>query len=513
MLAFPDYNISWLAWVGLVPLLVALYGRGAAYSFFISIICGIIFLTGLYSWIFDAPGFTILHHAISMIYLSPYLGLFGLAYSVITRRRGITFALLSAPFIWVCLEYLRSNLDFLALPFPILAHSQHQHLYIIQFVSITGAYGLSFLIVLANSALSAAILTIWSRLGRRTPSADRSPSSRFAISMILATLVLVAMTLYYGHAAVSTPLGGKTLKVSVLQGNIDRKRKADPRKYADFIMQKYAELTIRAAMDRPDLIVWPEAATPGLVLKNSSLLNQMVALVRRVNTHLLIGSSEYPKISDKTLKRKDVGNTALFFSPEGKVLGQYLKIRLIPFAEYVPHKDLIPWPRFILPENKSGFEIPGKEYTLFDLNGTKFGVVICSEGAFPDLFRKFVVKGADFMLNITNEGWFGQTALSQKVAASVFRAIEHRISLARATNTGISCFIDPYGRVIARIEKNGRDKLVDGYLTREIPLFGKRTVYTRHGEVLVLLSMFIAGLIVLLSLIRAKRQAYQSHLF
>jgi len=324
--------------------------------------------------------------------------------------------------------------------------------------------------------------------------------------LVLLTATLLAVVLFYGHSVLPQgPMSGKSIVVSVVQGNIDREKKGDARKHATFIMQKYAELSERASLDRPELIVWPEAATPGLVLKNLHILNQMVTITRRANTHFLIGSSEYPKFTTEKLDPGKIGNTALFFSPEGKTLGQYLKIRLIPFAEYIPYLGVVPWPEFIVPENKKIPEVPGREYTLFDLHGTKFGAVICSECAFPDLFRRFVNKGAAFMVNITNEGWFGETALHQKVAASVFRAVENRVCLARATNTGISCFIDPYGRITGRVQKDGRDTVVEGYLTRPVYLCHERTFYTRHGDLFAYLCLLVSAVMIGVSLWGEKR--------
>jgi apolipoprotein N-acyltransferase len=505
LLAFPTFDLGWLAWLGLVPLFVAISGRSAKSAFFLSYLCGIVFLSGVYRWILEAPGYNLYHHAILAIYLGPYFGLFGGIVNLISRRLGATWSHLAMPFVWVAMEFARSNLSFLALPFPILAHSQYPYLKVIQITSLTGTYGLGFLIVLFNSALAALILRSIYRSVTHG-GASGSPSRRGTFRLVLLTVTLLTVVLFYGHLVLPQgPMSGKSLAVSVVQGNIDREKKADPRKHATFIMQKYAELTERVSVDRPELIVWPEAATPGLVLKNIDLLNQMVMIARRANTYFLIGSSEYPKFTTEKLDPGKIGNTALFFSPNGRVLGQYLKIRLIPFAEYVPYQGIIPWPRFIVPESKRSFEVPGREYTLFDLNGTKFGAIICSECAFPDLFRRFVKKGAAFMVNITNEGWFGETALYQKVAASVFRAVENRVFLVRATNTGISCFIDPYGRITGRVQNDGRDTLVEGYLTRPVYLSEERTFYTRHGDLFAYLCLLVSAVMTGLSLWRVNR--------
>jgi len=283
--------------------------------------------------------------------------------------------------------------------------------------------------------------------------------------------------------------------------------KANPKKHAKFIVQKYADLTKQAAQDQPTLIVWPEAATPGLLLKNLRLLDKTMTLIREVNAHFIVGSSENPKfIKGSSLKPENIGNTALFFSPKGKFLGQYLKIHLVPFGEYIPFEGTVPWPHFIVPEEKKTYEIPGKEFTLFRLEGAKFGVLICWEIVFPELFRQFVKNGADFMLNITNEGWFGETAAPYQLAAvSVFRAVENRISLARAANTGVSCFIDPYGRTTGRVQNGNKDIFVEGYLTQEIRLTQEKTLYTQYGDIFVYVCLILTAVIIALSLFRTKR--------
>ena len=170
----------------------------------------------------------------------------------------------------------------------------------------------------------------------------------------------------------------------------------------------------------------------------------------------------------------------------------------MPFGEYIPLEGKIEWPSFILPRGKKYYEIPGKEYTLFNLKEAKFGVVICWEHVFPDLFRTFVKNGADFMLNITNEGWFGDTAAPhQMLAISVFRAVENRCAIARAANTGISCFIDPHGRITGRVQDNQKkDTFVDGYLTQPVYLSEERTFYARRGDLFAYLCLLVSAVMI-----------------
>jgi len=500
--------VGLLAWVGLVPLMVAISGRSSGLGFLLSYICGIIFFAGVFTWIFDVAGYKIWHHAVLGVFFGLYFGFFGWAFNFISKRLGIIYGYFAAPFFWVCLEYLRSNLSFMALPLPLLAHSQYQFPVIIQIASLTGAYGISFLVVSVNAALSAMFFASVRSTGinaKKRPTHSLL-SKRGKIAIMLSTASVVAFVLLYGKLNLSEPHTGKMIKVSVVQGNIDRQKKLNPRRHKKFIMQRYADLTKKASKDGAALIVWPEAATPGFVLKKLPLMKKTVSLIRETKTHFIIGSSEYPKFIKERFDPKKYGNTAIFFSPEGKVLGQYLKIKLTPFGEFIPYDEIIPWPKFIVPEGKKSFELPGEDHTIFELNGAKFGVIICWESHFPGLFRAFVKKGANFMLNITNEGWFGEAGLYQKMVTSVFRAVENRVSIARAANTGVSCFIDPYGRITGRVQNNGKDILVEGYLTQNIPLSHERTFYTSYGDVFVYLSIIMMGLIIVLSIFRSKKR-------
>ena len=503
---FPRHDVSWLVWVGLVPLLMAISGRSARAGFFSSYVCGVVFFTGVFSWTFAIPGYTLVHQAILAFYASFYFAFFGLVFTYIAKSSGALYAHLAAPFIWVGFEYMRSNFGFLALPWPLLAHSQYQHPLIIQFAAITGAYGVSFLIVLVNSTIAAMLLPFIFRQAQKGLAGYLIMSNNSRTALAGLATILVALALLYGSVALSEPLSGKKIKLSVLQGNIDKGQKGDRLKHNRYILQKYSELTRQASRDKPELIVWPEAATPGFILKSMAAFRKIASIVREVKIPFLIGSSEFSKFSKDPAIYGKSGNTAIFISPEGKVLGQYLKIRLLPFAEYLPYEDTFEWPDFIIPQKNRNWEVPGKEFTLFNLDGARFGTIICWENAFPDLFRQFVKNGANFMLNITNEGWFGETAAPyQFLAMCVFRSVENRISMARAANTGISCFIDPYGRITGRVWNNNKDIFVDGYLTGEIHLSEQKTFYTNYGNIFVYIALTISALFIVLSFFKTKK--------
>ena len=462
-----------------------------------------IFFALVFRWAFDVPGYIFLHHSILFVYLGLYFGLFGLLFSLLCKRSGVTIAFLAAPFIWVSLEYVRSNMGFMGFPYAWLGYTQHDHPIVIQIAAVAGAYGVSFLLAMVNSGVAALVLTISYRLKTLYPPPDRPIWNR-GLTLVGGTAAfLLILTMCYGIMVVSKPITGKKLRVSVVQGNIEQAKKWDPRQAA-FIMETYVELSRKALKDQPDLILWPETATPGFVLKDIALLQQTTQLIREINTYFLIGSSEYPKFQNSPLQFGEFGNTALFFSPDGRVVGQYLKIHLLPFGEYLPYAETVPWSWVDVP--KVNPTIPGKEFTIFQCPTFRFAAPICWENLFPELPRKFVKRGAQFLANITNEAWFDRGfGPRHYVISSVFRAVENRVYVVRCANTGISCFIDPYGRITGRVQKDGRDTLVEGYLTQPVYLSEERTFYTKHGDLFAYLCLLVSVVMIGVSLWGVKR--------
>ncbi len=483
-------------WVGLVPLMLACMKGRAGRGFWLSYVCGILFFCCVFNWSFEIPGYSIWHQIFLALYLGLYFAVFGWVFSFLSNRFTVFSACLAAPSLWVCLEYMRCNASILSLPWPFLSHSQYMNLPVIQIAKLTGAYGVSYAIVAVNAALAGVLFHV--TLSRGNPNGCSGTASTNRSHLLMGgTVSIVACMLLYGHWELNRPLPDKKVRLSVLQGNVSQAIKKHPRKNADVIMQTYSELTQQAGRERPDLIVWPEASTPGLVLKNMGLLTQLVNLIRSQQTHFVIGSSEYPKFNHSGDSLGRAGNTALFLSPRGKVLGQYLKIILLPFGEYIPYENTIAWPRFLINTQRS-WDLPGHDIVLFDLDGVPFGVIICWENAFPGLVRQFVDRGARFMINITNEGWFGETeAPYQFLAMSVFRAVENGVALVRAANTGVSCFIGPTGNIEGRVRAQGKDIYIDGHLTRSVTITDEPTFYTRFGDLFVFGSMVVVGMMLI----------------
>jgi len=320
---------------------------------------------------------------------------------------------------------------------------------------------------------------------------------RGVIAVVGTAVVLTGLTLGYGQMTVSRPIAGKEVKVAVVQGNIEQSKKWDL-KYAAFIMNTYTNLSREVSKKQPALIIWPETATPGSISRRQKLYRQVSRIATETGAHLLLGSSQHQKFRKKNSKKFKFFNSAFLIPPEERAKKQrYDKIRLLPFGEYLPLKGTIPWSWIKVPD--VGSYTPGKVYTIFEVPAFRFGVTICWESTFPDLVREFVKKGAQVIVNMTNEAWFGKTAAPyQFLSATVFRAVENRVYVVRSANTGISCFIDPFGRIVDRVkDAQGRDIFVRGVLTGSVIPSDSKTLYTRYGDLLVWLSFICSGVFLL----------------
>jgi apolipoprotein N-acyltransferase len=297
-------------------------------------------------------------------------------------------------------------------------------------------------------------------------------------------LVLVLLSHLYGFIGGTSENIGKKYKIALIQGNIDQYKKWDL-KYAFEIIDTYSKLTLEAAKSNPSLIIWPETATPGAVTANPWISDEIGRLVSNTNIPLLFGTGQHRKFGKKDGVRPKTKylNSAFLINPSKKDQQHYDKMRLFPFGEYLPYEQIIPW--HLIKIHDSGNYIPGSEFTVFRLPDFRFGVTICWEAYFPELFREFVKRGAQVMVNMTNEGHFGKScAQYQLLACAVFRAVENKIYLARCANTGVSCIIDPYGRVVTRvIDKNGDDSFVRGFATGFVVPRDEKTFYTMYGDV------------------------------
>jgi len=390
--SFPPLDFSFLAWISLVPILTALTFARYLQSFLMAFVTGTV-LFGIHGWWLNVvPGFPLVAFFAIVFYCAIYFGLFGLCLCIIVRRSRWPKVLV-APILWVSIEYIRSNLSFLALPWVLLGYSQHNTISIIQIASTTSVYGVSFLVVLVNTAVAEGFLWVLNRL--RDKEIPR-PSPRVVLSSIVGALVTLSIVHLWGEHQVRT-LGSNAKEIitaSLIQGNIPQNEKWDPR-YRGKIMERYHGLTLQASQEIPELIIWPETATPGYLRKDPQIYVWVRDLVRKTGIPLLLGSGSHAKIKRKGRKIYRLVNNAFLMDSKGRIVSTYTKMRLLPFGEYLPLEGRFPWPKWLVP--KHGIFIPGAFPTVFEIPEGRFGVVICWEGLFPDLFREFVKKGCDFM--------------------------------------------------------------------------------------------------------------------
>jgi apolipoprotein N-acyltransferase len=354
-------------------------------------------------------------------------------------------------------------------PWGLSGYSQHSMLVVIQVAELAGVYGVSFLLAAAASALAGVIALGFGRcwLG------------------LAAAALLVAACLGWGMAAlraeesrIASAAGGP--RVAVIQPSVEQSLKWDPARHAEHLAG-YERLTRQAARAAPTLIVWPETAATIFLRGDPALLARFTALSREVKAPLLVGSVDRKETTRRWL------NTAFLLTEQG-ITARYDKIHLVPFGEYVPLSGLIgfvrSWAEFI-----SDFDA-GERFTVFPLPGNGFGTVICYEVIFPELFRGFVTGGADFMVNITNDAWFGTTSGPwQHLGMLPFRAVEHRVAIARSANTGVSAFVNSAGRITQMLPLLER-----GVLAERIVARGPATLYTRYGDWLAYASLALTAL-------------------
>jgi apolipoprotein N-acyltransferase len=466
--AFPSLDWEPLAWVGLVPLLLAAEGLRPRAAFALGWLGGLVFYLGTVYWV----AYTITRHtavpmpaAIAILLLMAgvlacYTGGF-LAGVRWMERRDLPALWLAAP-LWVTLEWLRGWF-FIGFPWAALGHSQYRYHDLAQLAEVTGVYGISALLVFFNVVV-AAVLRASGRAGRR----------RLVPALVALTGLVFALPLAgrWRAAALARQEPAGRLRVAVVQGNIEQDHKWDPA-YQGATLDRYAELTAAAAAAEPDLVVWPETATPFLFQEPGPLRESVLDLAVRHRVHLLFGSVAVRQAADGGIEEL---NRAYLVSPEGREIGTYDKIQLVPFGEYVPYERVLFFVDRIV--HAVGRIVPGIVPTVFRLPAARFGVLICYEDVFPALTRRFAAGGADFLVNVTNDGWYGRTsAPHQHLAQATFRAIENRAPLVRAANTGISAVIDPDGRI------RWRSQLFQpAWHADEITWPGVRTFYARFGD-------------------------------
>lgn len=495
ILAFPNFELSFLAWAALAPIFFVIKESSPAKAFIFASITGVIFYAGTLYWLAHV---TKLGYFVLTIYLSVFFGVFGLSSSIFFRRfenSRLSFLLsVILPSIWVMLEFLRGWL-FTGFPWVILGCAQYKNPLIIQIADITGAYGVSFLIVMVNFVLFSWLSVLIKK--------EYKKSLLFESAALFA---LLAVSVGYGYLSLKKEDVCPGLKLVVAQGGIEQFKKWDPA-YKDYILDTYEALTREAARTGADLIVWPETAIPTFINEYDTM-DRLITLMKETGIPLFSGAVTYGRNGGEDY----FFNSAVLFSIDGVIKQQYDKIHLVPFGEYIPFESSLPFLRTAI-DREIGNYAKGEDFTIFEITKDgmppiRYAALICFEDIFPDMARRFAAKGASFLINITNDAWFGESSEQlQHAQASVFRAVENRVSVVRAANNGFSCYITPKGIIEDFIyDKSAGSIYEKGAKSFSIVTEKRRSFYTFYGDVFVyicigfiFLGLFASG--------RFRRQA------
>ena len=478
VLSFPDFDLWWLAWIALVPLLVAVTltpkaGRG----FLLGWLWGVIFFYGTCRWL----TYPMIHYAhigaplayllilLPIIFVALFPALFCAALARVVSRFGPA-ALFVAPFLWVSIElgrYAVTGLGWNALGYalafhPLLIHSARWG----------GVYAVGFLILLSNAAIASLLVR-----------------HRFAWSLasfvIIALVVLSSAGMFLERHEVRSLRDPSNLQVIAVQPNVPMEGPDDAASMNQ-LLNRHLELSKQGLANPSNgpnglcLVVWPESPMNFSYSRDSQLRDAIATLARTNHTSVLLNSLEPAPNSGEH-------NSAILVNEEGRIVAQYDKIRLMPFGEYVPLPQWIPGASSV--RGLVGDFTPGSKYTLMPLGDLRAGVFICIEAAHPGIARSFTNEGADVLINISNDGYLGPTpVMRQHLSNAIFRAVENDRNVLRITNSGISAYIDSRGRVMDS---------TPGFAptVRVWSAGGKHagtTFYTRHGDVFAYLCALIS---------------------
>ncbi len=443
LLASPGerFSLPLLAWFALLPLLWRLPRHAPRQAAALGFLCGLAYYLPLLRWIlivlatYGEVPLPLAGLALFLLaaYMSCFLAAFSFLCASLSRPPSL---LLAAPVFWVGLDQLRGLL-FTGFPWLDLGYTQHSLPALIQIADLAGHHGVSFLIVLANS-LTALLLSIL--LGPR--------EERPRPTLPLAALALLGLAFAYNawrlQTLPATLAAAERMTVGVVQGNFPQNQKWLP-SFQEETVETYLRLSREAmAGNEAQLLVWPETALPFYPYEHPLFLRLTSELTAPHRIALLTGAPHRERASlDEPLRYY---NSALLLSPEGVVSGRYDKQHLVPFGEYIPLRALLAFASPVV-ETLGDFS-PGTGEAPLACQNARIGVLICYESIFPELARRQAANGANLLVNITNDAWFGRSnAPWQHLSMAAFRAVETRRSLVRSANTGISAFIDPLGRV------------------------------------------------------------------
>jgi apolipoprotein N-acyltransferase len=519
---FAPVNQSWLCWIALTPLIAAIWFSGEnsrrkwLRDLLLGYVAGIVFFTGAFSWLGALGSLfeNLFLHGLSLL-LSIYLGLnfafwswlVGLIRPVEAPLSGVSAAnerqktkwdemlsragesaaaAPSSPWLrsttnlrlafclacaWVTHEWIRSWL-FSGFGWNGLGIALHANWPVIQIAEFTGVAGLSFAIAFANviAVTTTRRLILEARIHRMRPHYD-----------LTLTMAAIVGLLAFGMHVSQFKSPAKSVRVAAVQANIAQRQKFDPQ-FTNKIFDRFTHLSEIALRTNPppELLIWPESSTPGPVLEDEESYRFVMDFAASAKTDLLLGTID--------VDEGHAYNAAFLISQGGEKVQVYRKIHLVPFGEYIPLRRSFSIFAMVASRWVPGDFTAGREFSILKTSsGTaKIAALICFEDTVGDLTRKFVLQGgANLLVNITNDGWFLHSAGSQQhLANAVFRCVETRRPMVRAANTGVTCFVNEFGRVTQTLQDETGSTFTEGVLTGDVdlPIEHTLTFYTRHGE-------------------------------
>ena len=483
VLAFPDFNLSPLAWIGLTPVIVVVLRAPhlKARAFLLGWITGTIFFYGSCYWLtYAMVRYGHIPTLISYLLVVPMAitaGLFPASFMLILARAVARFgigAVFAAPFVWVALEWGRLGIS--GQLWNAIGYSQAYAPGLIQSSRWGGVYAVGFLILLVNASVVYSIAR-WSIRGLLCSS-----------TVVAAVIIFIALQAYSGDKVPQVPVEAVVVAV---QPNV-------PMEPVESIEESEALFTRHLQMSRealrevtdnkaPHVVIWPESPMNFMYARDPQFRELLAAFTKANQTSVIFNGLEPDNTGGSY-------NAAVMVNEEGRLISQYDKIRLLPFGEYVPLPHWLPGNGLI--SGLAGNFTPGTEYPLLPLGKARAGIFICFESAFPSIARRFANDGADLLINISNDGYLGPTpVMRQHLANAVFRAVENDRPVLRVTNTGITAYITSRGQV--QDATNGFETAVRRWTVTRVS--GEKTFYTRHGDVFVGACAALAILLIIAS--------------
>ena len=490
-LAYPSYKLPLLGWIAPAMLIFATLGATPQSGALLGFLQGVIYFPVSLAWIYEVlrqfGPLTPLQAAGVMAAISvagsAFHAVFGASVAWVSRK-NVGAACVLAPFLWVAQEFARMHLPDVGFPWNLLGYTASGNLALVQITTVTGIFGLSWLVAAYNALLA------WMAVDSFTPKRGRAAAIWAGATAVLVTIA------WAGPRWVPRAQADHVAHLMQTDFPQSMSYPADWMQIHAGELDELARMSVSAAQRAPGLVVWPEVPAP-FSLQDPRFAARAEEIARDAGHGFLVGEEDWKRLPNGSYG--NVTNSAALLDPRGNETFLYDKIHLVPFGEYVP------WRRWLTFTGRMTADIGdfhrGSEYTVGKTAGGRFGVFICYESIFPNEVRQFTRNGAELLVNISNDGWFGRdSAPAQHVAMARVRAVENRRWLLRDTNNGFTVSVDPYGRTVASLAPDIRGQLDAPYGFRS-----DLTLYTRYGDWIAWMSILAAVVIFLMLGFRRKQ--------